>query len=79
VTLSVRVSSSGGPTTSEQSFKRAAEVADRLFPRRAIADRADAGAELSRGAPNTVLVLLDDAVHVNDTRQDIQYGARLGA
>ena len=62
------------PDYIKQSFKRAAEVGDRLFLRRAIADRAYAGAELGRGAPNTVLILLDDVGHVNDTGHDIQYG-----
>jgi hypothetical protein len=55
------------PDYIKQSFKRAAEVGDRLFLRRAIADRAYARAELGRGAPNTVLILLDDVGHVNDT------------
>jgi len=55
------------PNYIKQSFKRAAEVGDRLFLRRAIANRAYAGAELGRGAPNTVLILLDDVGHVNDT------------
>ena len=55
------------PNYIKQSFKRAAEVGDRLFLRRAIADRAYARAELGRGAPNTVLILLDDVGHVNDT------------
>jgi hypothetical protein len=62
------------PNYIKQSFKRAAEVGDRLFLRRAIADRAYAGAELGRGAPNTVLILLDDVGHVNDTGHDIQSG-----
>ena len=62
------------PNYIKQSFKRAAEVGDRLFLRRAIADRAYARAELGRGAPNTVLILLNDVGHVNDTSHDIQYG-----
>jgi hypothetical protein len=62
------------PDHVEQGFKGSAEVGDRLFLRRAIADRADAGSELGRGAPNTVLVLLDDVGYVNDTSHDIQYG-----
>jgi hypothetical protein len=55
------------PNYIKQSFKRATEVGDGLFLRRAIADRAYARAELGRGAPNTVLILLDDVGHVNDT------------
>jgi hypothetical protein len=55
------------PDYIEQSFKRCAQVGNRLLLRRAIADRADARAELSRGAPDAVLVLLDDVRHVNDT------------
>ena len=62
------------PDYIEQSFKGSAEVGDRLFLRRAIADRADAGAELGGGAPDTVLVLLGDVGHVNDTSHDTQHG-----
>lgn len=62
------------PNYIKQSFKRAAEVGDRLFLRRAITDRANARAELGRGTPNTVLILLDDVGDVNDTSHDIQYG-----
>ena len=53
------------PDYFEQSFKRAAKVGDRLFLGRTVADRADAGAELGRGAPDAVLVLLDDVGHMN--------------
>jgi hypothetical protein len=55
------------PDFINQSFECGAQVGDRLFLRRAIADRADARAELRRGAPHTVLVFLDDVGHVNDT------------
>lgn len=58
----------------KQSFKGSTKVGDRLFLRRAIANRAHARAQLGRGAPNTVLILLDDVGHVNDTSHDIQYG-----
>jgi hypothetical protein len=61
------------PDYIEHSFKRAAEVGHRLFLRRAIADRAYARAEIGRGAPNTVLILLDVG-HVNDTSHDTQRG-----
>lgn len=51
----------------EESFKGGAQVIDRLFLRCAVADRADARAELGRGAPDAGVVLLDDVGHVNDT------------
>jgi hypothetical protein len=51
----------------EQSFKRGAQVVDRLFLRRAVADRANARAKEGRGTPNAVFILLDDVGHVNDT------------
>ena len=55
----------------EQSFRRGAQVGDRLlFLRRTIDDRANAGAELGGPAPNPVFALLNDVGHVNDTSQE---------
>jgi hypothetical protein len=51
----------------EQSLKRRAQVGDRRFLRRPVADSSDAWPKLGRGAPDAVLVLLDDVGHVNDT------------
>lgn len=51
----------------EQSFQSSAQILDCLFRRHAIAHRANARAKLGRGAPNAILVLLDDVRHVNDT------------
>ena len=62
------------PDYIKQSFKRAAQVIDRLFLRRAIADSANARAELGGGTPDTVLVLLDDVGHMNDTSHSFNYG-----
>src|SRR5262249_53900716 len=55
------------PDYVEQSFKCGAQVGDRLFLCGTIAHRADARAELGRGTPDAVLVLLDDVGHVNVT------------
>jgi hypothetical protein len=57
-----------GPTTSSRasSAPRRSEIA--------LLRRTIAGAELGRGAPNTVLILLDDVGHVNDTSHDTQHG-----
>jgi hypothetical protein len=63
----------GWPNHIEQRFKRGAQVGDCLFLRRPIANRADARAELGRGAPDAVLVLLDDVGHVNVTSHSIEY------
>jgi hypothetical protein len=63
----------GWPDHVKQSLKRFAQVSDRLFLRRAIADRADARTELGRGAPDAVLVLLNDVGHVNGTSHRIDY------
>jgi hypothetical protein len=43
----------------EQDLQRLAQVGDSGFLGRAIADRADARAELGRSAPDAVLILLD--------------------
>jgi hypothetical protein len=51
----------------EQSLKCRAQISDRRFLRRSVADSADARAELGGRAPNTVLVLLNDVGHVYDT------------
>ncbi len=61
------------PNYIEQSLKRGAQVVDRLFLGRPIADRANARTELSRGAPDAVLVLLHDVRHVNDTSHSMEY------
>jgi len=53
------------PDCIEQSFKGSTEVGDRLFRRWAITDRADAGTEEGRGAPDTVLVLLEEVGNMN--------------
>jgi hypothetical protein len=55
----------------EQDFERLAQVGDRGFLGRAIAGRADARAELGRGAPDAVLVLLDGVGHMNNARHEI--------
>jgi len=64
----------GWPDHIEQSLKGGAQVGDRLFLRRPIADRTNARPELGRGAPHAVLILLDDVGHVNDTSHNIEYG-----
>jgi hypothetical protein len=53
------------PDYIQQSFKCAAQVVDRLFLCRAIADSANARAELGGGTPDSVLVLLDNVGHMN--------------
>jgi len=65
----------GWPDYIEQSFKTRRGGRRSPFLRRTIADRVDARAELGRGAPNTVLILLDDVGHVNDTSHDTQHGS----
>ena len=68
------------PDHIEQSLKRGPQVGDRLCLRCAIANRADARAELSGGAPDTVLVLLHDVGHMNDTSHTLimpQWSRRL--
>ena len=60
----------GWPDYIDQSLKRGAQVGDRLLLRGAIADSSDARTKLGRGAPDAVLVLLDDVGHVNDTSHD---------
>lgn len=58
----------------KQSLKRGAQVGDRLFLRRPIADRADARPDQSRGTPDPILVLLDGVRHVNVASHNIEYG-----
>jgi hypothetical protein len=51
----------------KQGVERITQVRDCLVFRRPFADRADAWAEDAGGAPDAVLVLLDDVRHVNDS------------
>jgi hypothetical protein len=55
----------GWPHHFEQGSERSAQVSDRLIRRRPVTGRADARPELGRGAPDAVLVLLNDVGHVN--------------
>ena len=50
-----------------RSFQGGAKIGESPRPASAVAERGNARTELSRGAPNAVLVLLDDVGHVNDT------------
>jgi hypothetical protein len=58
------------PDYIQQSFKCHAQVVDRLFLCRAIADSANARAQLGRGTPDSVLVLLDNVGHMNGAGHD---------
>jgi hypothetical protein len=60
----------------EQSLKRRAQVGDRRFLRRPVADSSDAWPKLGRGAPDAVLILLDDVGHVNYTSHKFDYRMR---
>jgi hypothetical protein len=55
------------PDNVEQCFERSAQVGNRFFLCRPIANRAHARAELGGSAPDAVLVLLHDVGHVYDT------------
>jgi hypothetical protein len=56
------------PDLFDQKFKAGAQVGDRIFLRPALAERGDARTELGGCIPAaTVLVLLDDVGHMNDT------------
>lgn len=55
------------PDFFDQKLKSGAQICDRLFRRRTIANSADAGPEQGRGAPNPILVLLDGVGHVYDS------------
>ena len=55
------------PHVIEQRFQASAQIGDRRFLRRAVAKRSHARAELGGGAPNAVLILLDDVGLVDDT------------
>jgi hypothetical protein len=57
----------------EKSFERVAQVGDRVFLCRPLANRADAGAEDAGGTPDAVLILLDGVGHVNDTSHRADY------
>jgi hypothetical protein len=67
----------GWPSPVEEGLKRGAQVGDCLLLCRAIANRADAGPKLSRGAPDAVLILLDGVRHVNVTGHDISIACRM--
>jgi hypothetical protein len=67
------------PDHLKQGLKRGAQVGDRFFWRRTIADRPDTRPELGRGAPNAVLILLDGVGHVNDTSHETNYSTFLTA
>lgn len=64
----------GWPNHIEQRLKRGAQVGDRLFRRRPIADRADARPNQGGSAPDAVLILLDGVGHVNVAGHTIEYG-----
>ena len=66
------------PDYIEQGFKSGAQIVDCFFRRGAIANRANARAELGRGAPYAVFILFDDVRHVNDTSHNIEYGMAWG-
>lgn len=51
----------------EQEFKCSAQVRDGGFLRRPVAERGNARSKLRGAAPDTILVLLNDVGHVNDS------------
>jgi hypothetical protein len=61
------------PDLIEQNFQSCPKVSDGGFFRRPIAECGHARTNLGRGAPDAVLVLLDDVGHVNDTSHAIEY------
>jgi hypothetical protein len=50
-----------------EEFQAGAQVGKRLFLGLSLAERGRARTKLGRGAPNAVLILLDDVGHVNDS------------
>lgn len=67
------------PDYIEQRFECCAQVGDRLFLSRAIADRANARPDQGGSAPHAVLILVDGVGHVNDTSHSLimpQWGRR---
>jgi hypothetical protein len=60
----------GWPDHIKQCLKRGAQVRDRLFWRRSIADRADARPDEGGSAPDAVLILLDGVGHVHVVSHD---------
>jgi hypothetical protein len=59
------------PDLFEQKFKCSAQVRDRGFLRRPVAERGNARAKLRGAAPDAVLVLLNDVGHVNDSCHEL--------
>jgi hypothetical protein len=54
------------PHLFDEKLQAGAQVGKRRFLRRPVAECGHAGTKLGRGAPNAVLILLDDVRHVND-------------
>jgi hypothetical protein len=61
------------PHLFDEKFQAGAQIGERLVPGLSISERSYARAELGRGAPDAVLVLLDDVGHVNDTSHSIDF------
>jgi hypothetical protein len=67
----------GRPNLFDQQFKPLAQISDSRFLRRPVAKRGNTRAELGRGAPDAVLVLLYDVGHVDNAGHDSDYRTRL--
>ena len=61
------------PDLFDQEFQAGAQVGERRVLRLPLAERGRARTKLGRGAPDAVLILLDDVGHVNDTSHAIDY------
>ena len=61
------------PDLFDQKFQPRAQVGEGGFLRRPVAERGDARAKLGGAAPDAVLILLKDVVHVNDASHSIEY------
>jgi hypothetical protein len=67
------------PHLFDEEFQASAQVSECFVLSLSLAERGHARTELGRGAPNAVLVLLDDVGHVNDTSHDIIIALRVCA
>ena len=63
----------GCPYLFKQEFQSFAKVGERSFARRSVAESGDTWTELSGGAPDAVLVWLDDVGHMHDTSHATDY------
>jgi hypothetical protein len=61
------------PHLFDEEFQAGAQVGERLVLSLSLAERGHTGTKLGGGAPDAVLILLDDVGHVNDTSHNFDY------